>query len=234
MIQETPAPTVETNGKVPTRRPPRRPVAVWRRPRILVAGLGVLLVVALLLARLATPSTPPPAQTASSAALIAHGQITPARQARVGTQAGGVVQQLNVSAGAEILAQTPLASVVGPSGTEVIVAPFSGSVTNIFVHQGDTLAPAATIAVVADMRSLHVETNDVDEFLITHVGVGQVVQVSFDALDNETMRGTVSSVAMLPEPTAGNSSTAYPVAISLERVPSDARAGMSVRVTFQS
>jgi multidrug resistance efflux pump len=185
------------------------------------------------LARLAAPSTPAPAPTATSGALVAHGQITPAKHARVGTLAGGVVQQLNVSVGAQVSGQTPLASVVGPSGTEVVTAPFGGTVTNVFVHEGDTLAPAATIAVVADMRSLHVETNDVDEFLITHLAVGQVVQVSVDALDNETVKGTVSSVAMLPEPsTTGNNATDYPVAIELERIPSDVRAGMSVRITF--
>jgi multidrug resistance efflux pump len=109
-------------------------------------------------------------------------------------------------------------------------APFSCSITNLFVCEGDTLTPAATIAVVADLQ---VETNDMDEFLITHVAVDHAVDVRVDALDNEVIRGRVTSIAMLPEPSStGNNATDYPVMISLERAPPEVRAGMSVRVTF--
>jgi multidrug resistance efflux pump len=197
-----------------------------------LASLAVLLVVSAAVARLVVPSTAPPVANPAPVTLLAHGQVTPAHQARVGTQAGGVVQQLSVGVGARVLAQTPLAWVRGPSGTEVVTAPFNGTVTNVFVHEGDTLAPAATVAVVADLQSLQVESNDVDEFLIAHVALGEVVQVSVDALDNATLQGRVTSVAMLPEPSTGSAATHYPVTINLEWVPSDVRAGMSVRIMF--
>jgi multidrug resistance efflux pump len=103
-------------------------------------------------------------------------------------------------------------------------------VTNVFVHQGDTLAPGATLAVVADLHILQVETNDVDEFLIGHVSVGQTVQVSVEAAD-VTLRGSVSSVALLPEAAAGGTQ-AYPVTVKLDTLPPEVRAGMSVRVVF--
>jgi multidrug resistance efflux pump len=193
----------------------------------------LVVLLALVLSRLATPSAPPAAPTQTTVPLLAHGQITPARQARVGTQGGGVIEQLAVKVGAQVSDGTPLAWVRGPSGTEIVSAPFSGTITNVFVHAGDTLAPAATIAVLADLQSLQVETNDVDEFLIAHVAVGQAVDVRVDALDNEAISGRVTSVAMLPQPSStGNNATDYPVMISLDRVPSDVRAGMSVRATF--
>ena len=128
-------------------------------------------------------------------------------------------------------AQTPLAWVSGPSGTEVVTAPFSGSVTNVLVHTGDTLVPGATIAVIANMQSLQVETSDVDEFLVGHVKVAQRVQVTVDALDNLPMTGIITHVALLPQATTGGAQ-AYPVIVSLGTVPAEVRAGMSVRISL--
>jgi multidrug efflux pump subunit AcrA (membrane-fusion protein) len=234
VIHPAPLPPLESNGKLTPPGPRRRRAPpVWRRPRIVLAILGLLLVGVVAVVKLATPTVPPAAPVPTNVALLAHGQIVPARQARVGTQAGGILQQLSLGVGSPVSAQTPLAWVRGPSATEVVTAPFSGTLTNVLVHEGDTLAPAAPIAVVADLRTLHVETTDVDEFLIAHVSIGQVIQISVDALDNQLLEGRVSSVAMLPEPSSTSSNaTDYPVTISLESVPPQVHAGMSVRVTF--
>ena len=209
----------------------RRPPA-WRRRGFLFAGLGVLLVAAVILAVTQSRSAPPaPTAAPATAPLIAHGQIVPAQQARVGTQAGGVLQRLDATPGQVVNAQTPLAWVAGPASTEVVTAPFGGVVTNVLVHAGDTLMPGAPIAVVADLHLLQVETSDVDEFLVSRVAPGQQVQISVDALDNRTMSGTVTSVALLPQ-TGASGGPAYPVVISIGGLPPDVRPGMSVRVTF--
>jgi biotin carboxyl carrier protein len=210
---------------------PRRP-PLWRQRRVLVAGLG-LLVLATIVTVMATSrsATPPPAAAPVAAALVAHGQVVPVQQARVGTLGGGQVQQLEANLGSEVSGQTPLAWVIGPSGTEVVKAPFSGSVTNVLVHAGDTLMPGATIAIVANMHALQVETSDVDEFLVGHVRVGQRVQVTVDALDNLALTGIVSNVALLPQ-TSPSGSQAYPVIVSLSGVPPAVHAGMSIRMTL--
>jgi multidrug efflux pump subunit AcrA (membrane-fusion protein) len=226
-------PIIDPDSRVPSPPPPLRTrhARRWRNSRLLLAALGLLILAGLVVARVTLPAAPAPSAPAITTPLIAHGQVVPVRQARVGTQSGGIVQQLTVGVGAPVGAQTPLAWVTGPTTTEVVTAPFSGTVTNVFVHQGDTLAPGAALAVVADLHTLQVETNDVDEFLIGHVSVGQAVQVSVDAADNATLRGSVSSVALLPEAAAG-ATQAYPVTIKLDALPSDVRAGMSVRVVF--
>jgi len=199
---------------------------------VLLVGLGLLLLVVVGLAVTRLQSTPSaPATPQEAAPLIAHGQIVPARQARVGTQAGGVVQLLEARPGDRVAAQAPLAWVLGPSGTEIVTAPFDGNVTNVLVHAGDTLMPGATIAVVADLHTLQVETSDVDEFLVNKVAIGQRVQVNVDALDNRVLTGTVSNVALLPQ-TGASGSPAYPVIINVGGLPQDVRPGMSVRVTF--
>jgi multidrug efflux pump subunit AcrA (membrane-fusion protein) len=208
----------------------RRPV--WRRPRVLLTVLGALLALGVAGVALSSrTAAPPPAATPTSSALVAHGQIMPARQARVGTQAGGVVQTLDARLGAEVTAQTPLAVIVGAGGTEVVTAPFDGSVSNVLVHAGDTLAPGATVAVVADLHTLQVETLDIDEFLVGHIKVGQRVQVTVDALDNLALTGMVSQLALLPQ-TATTGGQAYPAIIAIGGVPPAVHAGMSVRITL--
>jgi multidrug efflux pump subunit AcrA (membrane-fusion protein) len=213
--------------------PRQRRRAWWRRRLVLVALAVVLLAlvaVVVSLQRAAGTATPTP--TPASAPLVAHGQIVPVRVARVGTQVGGVVQQLGISPGDSVQAQTPLAWVLGPSGTtEIVTAPFAGSVTNVLVHAGDTLAPGAAVAVVADMRTLQVETNDVDEFLINKVSIGQTVTATIDALDDYAVSATVTNVSLLPQ-TGPTGNPQYPVILRLGALPPQARAGMSVRITF--
>jgi biotin carboxyl carrier protein len=227
---KTPDSPLDTNGSSPSPRAPRRPL--WRQRRVLLAGLGVLVLATVVTVMMSSRSSAPsPAATATPTALVAHGQVVPVQQARVGTLGGGQVQQLNANLGSDVSAQTPLAWVIGPSGTEVVTAPFSGSVTNVLVHTGDTLMPGATIMVVANMHALQVETSDVDEFLVGHVKVEQRVQVTVDALDNLALTGIVTNVALLPQ-TGTSGSQAYPVIISLAGVPPTVRAGMSVRITL--
>ncbi len=200
--------------------------------RVVVAGVGGLMLVGVAVVVLSSRSSvAPPAATPTLAALVAHGQVVPVQQARVGTLSGGQVQQLSASLGSEVDAQTPLAWVTGPSGTEIVTAPFSGSVTNVLVHAGDTLVPGETIAVVANMQALQVETSDVDEFLVGHVNVEQRVQVTVDALDNLPLTGIVTNVALLPQ-AATSGGQAYPVIVRLSGLPPNVRAGMSVRITL--
>jgi multidrug resistance efflux pump len=122
--------------------------------------------------------------------------------------------------------------VLGPSGTEIVTAPFAGTITNVLVHEGDTLGPGTTLAVVADLHALRVELTDVDEFAVTHIWPGQELQVTVDALDDAVVEGVVASVALLPQPAATTGNPAYPVSVGLNALPGDLRAGMSVRAVL--
>jgi multidrug efflux pump subunit AcrA (membrane-fusion protein) len=214
-----------------THQLPRVGRPLWRRGRLLLVLMALLLVSAVVLVVNRSQSAAPPPPLAVAAPLVAHGQVMPARQAHVGTQSGGVVQRLDVGPGDQVTAQTPLALVVGASGTELVTAPFGGTITNVLVHAGDTLIPGATIAIVADLHSLQVETSDIDEFLVTKVAIGQRVQLNIDALDNLAMTGVVASIALLPQ-TGSSGGPAYPVVISVGGFPPEVHAGMSVRVTL--
>src|SRR5579859_867998 len=216
---------------------PVRPPA-WLRRRVvwLGGGLAVLLIAvgAVIVASggRSNPSVAPaPPAAAAAVPVTARGLVQPVHTARVGTLNGGVVRQLNVTLDNEVTEQSIVAWVAGPSGTEVVTAPFAGSLTNVLVHAGDTVLPGTTIAVVADMRSLQVETVDVDEYVISQVHVGQPVQVTVDALGNSALAGIVSGVSLQPQATSTGDQT-YPVIISVSAMPPDVRAGMSVRIVL--
>src|SRR4030088_3576946 len=92
---------VDTQPRSSSARAARRPI--WRQRRVLAAGLGLLVLAPVVtLVMSSRSSAPPPAATATPTALVAHGQVVPVQQARVGTLGGGQVQQLNANLGSEV------------------------------------------------------------------------------------------------------------------------------------
>ena len=196
--------------------------------------LGLLVVVAVVARQVSTaasPASPAPQAASSSGRLIAHGVVAPVSQARVGTLGGGVLLGLSVSIGDRVEASSELARVRGAAEVEVLTAPFAGTVTGLLAHTGDTLVPGAGVVMVADLRRLQVETNDVDEFLIGRVQPGQSVTLQIEALDRRELTGRVRTVALQPQATPGGDQH-YPVTIDPGGIPPDLRPGMSVRVIF--
>jgi HlyD family secretion protein len=64
---------------------------------------------------------------------------------------------------------------------------------------------------------------------ITQIEVGQEANIVFDAISNQTFRGTVSSIA---SKASGVSSVYYEVTLSLDEIPAGLRWGMTAFVTF--
>jgi len=226
-------------------RPPARAAhrPWWRRRRVIVAGVVLLLVVLAVGAALALQPAPaaPPATDSSAAAprLVARGVVRPLAQARVGTVSGGVLDQLSVAVGDRVQASAEL-GLVRPrtdAPVEVLTAPRAGTVLSVPVAVGDTLAPGAVVAIIADMSRLQVETTDLDEFLVPRIQPGQRVQLSVAALDNRALRGIVRTVAPRPETSSsgsGTTSDSYPVVVDItDAIPPDLRVGMGVRLVFE-
>jgi multidrug efflux pump subunit AcrA (membrane-fusion protein) len=231
MLSQPAAATHTRDGRGPSLLPVRgSSVRRLLRRRNLVVLVLVVVVVGVVIAQLARPPATVETPQAAPPVLLAHGQILPAQQARVGTLSGGVVRQLSVAPGVEVADRAEVARVEGPAGLEVVTAPFKGTIANVLVHAGDTVLPGAAIALVADLQTLQVETSDVDETLVGHAREGQTVQISVDAL-NATLKGVVRTVARLPQPDSSGGQS-YPVVISLNSLPPEVRAGMSVRVTL--
>jgi len=212
----------------------RRPV--WLAGLILVGVVGAAALVAVLASPLVAPAQVPigpstPAPTLAPAPLTAHGVVQPVLRARVGTQGGGVVRILTVAAGVQVAEQQQLAVVQGPSGAEILTAPFAGTVTDVAVHLGDSVGPGAVIASVADLTAYQIETTDVDQFLVAHLRPGQKVTTVIDADNARVVTGTVQTVAVEPQ-AAGSAPKTYAVTISLSGPATDLRPGMTARLRF--
>lgn len=229
-----PAPFPELPPPAP--RPPRRR---WlprsRRWRLIL--LTALLLVAALAARLALPPSPPavPAVSATPAPrLIARATLQPIKQAKIRTLAGGVVTQLTAEVGQPVQEAQEVARTQPPGNgpTEVLTAPWSGRVSDVLIHLGDTVTAGSVIATVADLSRLQAETQDVDEFLIASIHPGQHVTMTVDAVDGLVLAGTVRTVALQTQTSATGDET-YPVVIDLAAQARELRAGMTVRVNFQ-
>jgi multidrug resistance efflux pump len=150
--------------------------------------------------------------------------------ARVGTISGGVTRELLVETGDTVQEFQELARIDGVAGTEIVRAPFGGTVMNVLVRRGDTLIPGATLLNLGDLTRYQVETTDLDEFLIADVQRGQPVAVLVDALGIELM-GKVRSAAIEPARSATGDDH-YPVVVDLLEPPSELRPGMNVRIRF--
>jgi HlyD family secretion protein len=78
-------------------------------------------------------------------------------------------------------------------------APFDGTVTNLPVHEGETVvmgiqnSPGSTLMTVADMGVITAEVQ-VDETDIVNVKIGQASEVTIDAMPNQTFKGTVTEI----------------------------------------
>jgi HlyD family secretion protein len=78
-------------------------------------------------------------------------------------------------------------------------APFDGVITNVPVHEGETVVPGiqntlgSTLMTVADMSVITAEVK-VDETDIVNVKVGQPAEVTIDAIPKQKFKGTVTEI----------------------------------------
>jgi len=108
-------------------------------------------------------------------------------------------------------------------------APFPGTVVEIHVNPGEPVAAYQPVLTLADLSNLQVVTTDLSEIDVTRLEIGQQANVVFDALSDQTFRGTVSSIA---NKASGVSSVYYEVTLSLDELPDGLRWGMTAFVIF--
>ncbi|MFK7988039.1 MAG: efflux RND transporter periplasmic adaptor subunit [Sandaracinaceae bacterium] len=86
-----------------------------------------------------------------------------------------------------------------PPARIAVRSPFSGTVVERLVAEGETLAPGAGLVRVANLRRLWVQL-DAYEADLLHVSVGQPVRLIIDALGAETFEGRVAFVDPVLDP----------------------------------
>jgi HlyD family secretion protein len=97
------------------------------------------------------------------------------------------------------------------AGTE-LVAPFDGTILDVYVSEGDPVGPSKTVVTLANLSSFKVVTT-VDETTIRQVSAGQDAAITFDAYADQTFAGQVLSVPLYG--TLQGGVTVYDVPLSL-------------------
>lgn len=122
-------------------------------------------------------------------------------------------------------------------------APYDGVVTNLPVREGESVvigiqnALGSTLMTIADMSVITAEVK-VDETDIVNVRLGQLADVTIDAIPNKTFKGRVSEigdnaivrssgVSTSQQTSASEEAKDFKVVVTLNDPPSDLRPGLS-------
>jgi HlyD family secretion protein len=107
-------------------------------------------------------------------------------------------------------------------------SPLSGTVTAMALRPGEFVMAGTPVLTVADLSILRIETTDLDEADLSRVKVGQVVEVTLDAIPGEVLLGRVTRIADMSQTSQGGSS--FAVVIEFDKPDSRLRWGMTAFV----
>lgn len=88
-------------------------------------------------------------------------------------------------------------------GQTELRAPFAGTVAWIGAHAGEQVAAAQPVVAIGDLSSWYIETTDLSELAVVRVAVGDRATVTFDALPDLVLQGTVDRIQVRGTTDAG-------------------------------
>ncbi len=158
--------------------------------------------------------------------LMVSGTIE-ATEIHLGTQMGGLVNQVYAGEGETVSAGQVLAEIQPAAGapagyTEKIRTPISGVLLIRAIEPGEIAAPGGTLLVIGDLRTLTL-TVYVPEDRYAQLSLGQTYPVSVDSFPGQTFLGRITYIADQAEFTPrnvqtvqGRTNTVYAVRLTLE------------------
>jgi len=112
----------------------------------------------------------------------------------------------------------------------ILVAPFDGVISDVYINASEWVAPGSPVLLLADLEHLQVETTDLSEIDVAKIKVGDTAIITFDALPDKSVEGTIIHIA--PKADTG-SGVNYPVILELSEIPADLRWGMTAFVDIE-
>lgn len=113
----------------------------------------------------------------------------------------------------------------------VLVAPFDGTVSELYIQKYQLVATGQPILLLADLENLRVETTDLNELDVASIAVGDTVMLSFDALPGVEVEGRVIRVSPKAEEGTGVNFT---ILIEVDEMPEAVRWGMTAFVDIET
>ena len=108
-----------------------------------------------------------------------------------------------------------------------LVAPFDGVISAVHVNSSEWVAPGSPVLLMADLNHLQVRTTDLSEIDVARISLDDKTVVTFDALPDLVLDGTVISIAPKADEGLGVN---FPVIIELSEIPAALRWGMTAFV----
>ncbi|MBE9523861.1 MAG: HlyD family efflux transporter periplasmic adaptor subunit, partial [Chloroflexi bacterium] len=107
---------------------------------------------------------------------------------------------------------------------------FDGTVGELYIHVGEWVVPGQRVLLLADLSHLRVETTDLGEIDVAQIHIDSIATVTFDALPDAIVQGTVIRIA--PKDAEG-SGVNYPVILEVSDIPDGLRWGMTAFVDIE-
>jgi len=127
-------------------------------------------------------------------------------------------------------AKAQLAAVESALSDLELAAPFKGIVSEIHIDPSEWVSPGQPVLLIADLDHLQIETTDLGEIDVAQIEVGDTAIVTFDALPDAVIEGTIISIA--PKAAEG-SGVNYAVILEMSEVPAVLRWGMTAFVDIE-
>lgn len=83
-------------------------------------------------------------------------------------------------------------------------APFAGTVASVDVRVGEQVAPGTPVVRLTDLSEWQIETEDLTEFDVVTIAEGDPVEITFDAIPDLELSGTVVRIKPLGENRQGD------------------------------
>ncbi|RPH59533.1 MAG: HlyD family efflux transporter periplasmic adaptor subunit [Chloroflexi bacterium] len=111
-----------------------------------------------------------------------------------------------------------------------LLAPFDGTIVEIYGNSGESISPGVPLILLADLSTILIQTTDLTEVDVARIKLGDPVKVTFDALPDTVIPGTVAEIALK---NAAGSGVYYTVTVVLDETPEQLRWGMSAFVEIK-
>jgi HlyD family secretion protein len=112
-----------------------------------------------------------------------------------------------------------------------LLAPIDGTVVEMTLEEGERIATSDIAVRMADFSEWKIETTDLTELGVVRIEIGDPVQVTFDALPDLELEGTVTSIQEIGKNQQGD--IVYKVTVTPEEWDSRLRWGMTATVAIE-
>ena len=164
-----------------------------------------------------------PTQQNDAARQLTQADLDIARATFNRTTNGPTQEELDALQNAITSAQLDLDSAKQALAQTRLTAPFTSTVTDMLVNEGELVGGGAQLAAVADLTALEFDA-DIDEIDVANVQVGQSAEIRLDAFPGEKLNGKLTR--LFPSASSQRGSTVYSAIIDFDAKGLKVRPGM--------